>query len=225
MTPDRNALPRLVTGLAILALGVIFWLDRLGTIEAREYLRWWPIDLVAIGLAHLLQRQWVAGAIWTLIGGFFLLRLFGISRLVFWQVIGLWPLLISVGGATLVLQALRRSQREPSFRAVAVMAGNVRRVGSQTLTGGEAVAVMGACDIDLTEAQIAGEAVIDVLAFWGGVGIRVPRGWRVIDNVAPIFGGYDDKTTSVADDDAPRLVIRGVAIMGGIEVKHPEGTA
>ena len=215
----ENTLPRLIAGLSILALGIIFWLDRSGTIDAVDYLRWWPVAAIAMGIAHLLQRRWFGAAVWIVPGLVFLMPLLGLSRSYAWRVIGLWPLLISVGGVMLILQALRGAGRERSFNAVAIMGGNVRKVGGR-LVGGDAVAVMGGCEIDLSAARIADEAVIDVLAFWGGIELRVPRGWKVVSHVAEILGGYDDKTVG-APDDAPRLVIRGSAIMGGIEVKHP----
>jgi hypothetical protein len=214
---------RLVFGLSILAAGTLFWLDRIGTIHAHDYIVWWPVALLAMGLAHLLEGRWVGGAIWLFIGAYFFLPLVGIGRVHLWQIIGLWPLLISVGGVTLMLQALRRAGRDPSFRAVAVMGGNNRTVGSQTFQSGEAVAVMGGCEIDLSAARIENEAVIDVLAFWGGIELRVPRGWRVKGRVATILGGFSD-TTEPAPEGAPQLVVRGSVIMGGIEVRNARET-
>jgi len=215
---------RLVFGLLVLGAGLIFWLDQIGRINARDYLQWWPLGAIAMGVGHLFARRWIGAAIWFVIGTYFLLPVVGLAQIPFWRIIGIWPLMISVAGITLVLQALRRSGYERSFRTVAVMAGNNPRIGSQDFKGGEAVAVMGGCEIDLSQARIIEEAVIDVLSFWGGIEIRVPRGWRVIGHVAQILGGYEDKS-SPAPDNAPRLIIRGSAIMGGIEVLHPKESA
>ena len=209
---------RAATGSIILTAGVVFWLDHLGRLDARDVLSWWPVALIVIGLSHLLARQWVAAAFWLVFGTFFLLPELGydISP---WRIIALWPLLISVAGVTLILQALRSGPRGTGFHATAVMAGNNLRLGSREIAGGDAVAVMGGCNIDLSSVQAAGgEIVIDVLAFWGGIEIRVPAGWNVVGQVAQIFGGFEDKTAP-GDPTAPRLVVRGSAIMGGVEVK------
>jgi hypothetical protein len=203
---------RLVFGLAILTTGVLFWLDHIGRIDAHQVLAWWPLALIAMGVAHLLEARWVGAAIWLLVGIYFLLPLLGIETVRFWQVIGVWPLLISAGGIVLVMQALRGNH---GMRAVAVMGGNVRRIGSR-FSGGEAVAVMGGCEIDVSAAQIENDAVLDVLAFWGGISVRVPRGCNVIQQVTPILGGYENR--SEAAPDGPRLIIRGSAIMGGVDV-------
>ena len=211
-------LPRIVVGVAIVALGAIVFLHRARGIDYTEYLDWWPVALIALGLAQLPYRRWVAAGWWLLIGAYFLLPRLGMAPFQLRQILGLWPLMISLGGATLVIHALRPGER--SFSAAAVMAGNVRKVGAR-FKGGEAVAVMGGCDVDLTAATIEGEAVLDVLAFWGGIDIRVPPGWDVEDRVTPILGAYDDRTTRAAAG-APRLVIRGSAVMGGVGVRHPK---
>lgn len=213
---------RIVFGLTVLAVGIIYWLDRMGRIEAAHYLRWWPVAALAMGVAHLFERRWFGAAIWLIFAGYFFLPLVNIASPRIWYILAPWPLMITAGGIALMKQALRR-RGEPSFRAVAVMGGNVRKVGAKLETG-EATAVMGACDIDLTSARIDGEAVLDVLAFWGGIGIKVPRGWNVVSKVSPVLAGYDDKTDA-ASDEAPRLIIRGMAIMGGIEVRHPKESA
>lgn len=210
---------RLVFGIIVLAAGVLLWLDQMDRINARDYFRLWPLAAIAMGFGNLLERRWFGGAMWILIGAYFSLPLLGLAQVEFWRIIGAWPLLITVGGISLMQQALRSRAGGSDVHAVAVMAGNIRGIGSQRFTGGSAVAVMGGCEIDLTAAQITGEAVMDVLAFWGGVEIRVPRGWKVVGRVIPILAGYEDKTAP-APENAPRLVIRGTAIMGGIEVRN-----
>ena len=211
-------LPRLVFGLSFIAAGVIFWLDRIGRIDAHDYYEWWPLALIALGVAQLPYRKWVTAAWWLLVGTYFLLPVLGYSRFHLGQILGLWPILISVGGATLIMHALR--QGEHSFSATAVMAGNVRKIGAQ-FKGGEAVAVMGGCDLDFTAATIDGEAVLDVLAFWGGIEIFVPDNWEIIGEVTPFMAGFELK---VAPKGAPQrqIVVRGMAVMAGIEVKRRE---
>lgn len=218
----QNPWSTLVWGVLILAAGVIFWLDRLGRLDAREWLEWWPVALIAVGLAQLPNRQWVSAALWIAVGGYFLLWELGYDLPGFWHIAALWPLLISVAGITLIVQTLRSGRSMRRFRAFAVMAGNHVTMGSREFEGGQAVAVMGGCEIDLSDSKTpAPEATIDVLAFWGGIDIRVPRGWTVVNRVTPILGGFEDRTTS---GTGPRLIVRGAAIMGGVEVKHPRET-
>ncbi|HYK04639.1 MAG TPA: DUF5668 domain-containing protein [Thermoanaerobaculia bacterium] len=216
----RNVWMQLAWGALLLTVGIIFWLDRIGRLDARDYVEYWPVAVIVIGLAHLPQRRWFGAAVWTGVGVLFLMRQLGFDTIAFWQLIGLWPLLISLGGVTLIRQALRPKPAGTMFSAAAVMAGNVLHVGSQEFAGADLVAVMGGCDVDLSSAKAPrGEIEIYALAFWGGIEIRVPRGWRVESHVAQILGGFEDKTVGAAEN-ATTLIVRGSAIMGGIEVKH-----
>lgn len=216
---------RLVTGAIVLTIGVIFWLDQSGQVDAWELMRWWPLVLIASGLASLAEKQWVGAIILILLGLAFLPSTPFLPEFHIGQVLASWPLLISAAGVTLIGQALRPVPkdvaRERAFRSIAVMAGNERHIATERFTGGEAIAVMGGCEIDLTESTLADGAVIDVLAFWGGIDIRVPRGWQIEDRVLPLLGALTDNTAG-APEGAPRLTLRGSVIMGAVEVKNPK---
>ncbi len=221
----ESPLGRLVAGMAILALGLIIWLDHLHKIHGSDYLRWWSVALIASGIANLVERKWLAAGITIVIGIIFLPHIPFFPYLHPGYIVGLWPLLISFAGMTLVMQALRPAMRDPRatvFRAIAVMGGGGRTIGSNEFVAGDAVAVMGGCEIDLASSSGVREAVIDILVFWGGVEIRIPRGWKVESHVAVILGALVNKALPATAPDAPRLVIRGSVIMGGVEVKNPK---
>jgi hypothetical protein len=216
-----NPWTHLVWGAAILAAGIIGWLDHTGQLRASDYFEWWPLLLIALGLAHLPERQWVSVAVLTAAGILFLPS----NHVHLFSILGVWPLLISAAGVTLIGQALRPKVNDAAgtgaFHAVAVMGGVGRSVASNDFGGGDAVAIMGGCEIKLGDAKITTEAVIDVLAFWGGIEIQVPRGWAIENHVLALLGGFADKTDE-APAGAPKLIFRGSAIMGGVEVKHPK---
>jgi len=78
---------------------------------------------------------------------------------------------------------------------------------------------MAGCELDLRNADIRDEAVIDITSFWGGTEIRVPETWEVVRRLTPVLGTWDDKTVR-PPAGAKRLIIRGVAIMAGVEVSN-----
>jgi len=105
------------------------------------------------------------------------------------------------------------------LRVFAMMFGADRR-HSGALAHVEVSAVMGGCDIDLREAVPSAQPlVIQVFAMWGGIDIRVPPGWLIENEAWPILGGIVDSTTRPAMP-THRVILRGNAFMGGVEVKN-----
>jgi class 3 adenylate cyclase len=104
---------------------------------------------------------------------------------------------------------------------IAVMSGHDTkgrwRIGDKT----NAVAIMGGCDLDLRSAEIEGpEVVITAFAFWGGINVIVPEGFDVELVGFSFMGGRSLKLRDVPIiPGSPRIVVRGFAVMGGIDVK------
>jgi hypothetical protein len=165
-------------------------------------------------------RQPSAGLVWIVAGLGFLLVTFG--RMSF---AGLWALILLFVGANIAFRALRpvASAADPSatLDMVAVLGGAKTVSHAPDFRGGQALATMGGCDIDLRRASIAegGEAVIDAFAFWGGIEIKVPEDWEVVNRGSAFLGGFENKARP-APGSRKRLVVTGTAIMGGVEVKN-----
>lgn len=225
---------RLVFGLLLLAFGLLWTLDNLNIVETENVLRFWPAPLLAWGLCMLTgllcRRRPLAGAIWTVIGAWLLL--WELDVLPF-GLFDLWPIFLIFVGVTLVVRAWRggafsssATEKEPSMNAFVIMGGIERKVSAVSFRGGEVNAIMGGADIDLRGATLAPEgAMIDVFAMFGGVDIIVPEGWRVIGHVTPLLGGFEDSTVPPTNPSAPTLTVRGMAVMGGVEVKHGKDAA
>jgi predicted membrane protein len=105
----------------------------------------------------------------------------------------------------------------------AFMGGGDRVVRAQDFRGGEITAIMGGFGIDLRGAAIAGDsATINIFTLWGGVDLKVPEDWNVTVAGAPILGVFTNSARAFRQGDAAAktLVVKGVAIMGGVEVKN-----
>lgn len=114
-----------------------------------------------------------------------------------------------------------RADTAGRIREFAFLGGIERNNTSQTFRGGDITAALGGVELDLRECRMAPEgARLDVLAFMGGVSLRIPKDWCVVSDVSVMLGGMDDRTTAPVDTAAPKLLITGQAIMGGIEIKN-----
>jgi len=59
-----------------------------------------------------------------------------------------------------------------------------------------------------------------VFAIWGGIDIKVPQDWTVVVEGTPFLGGFEDRTVQHPGNPSKRLVIRGIVIMGGADIKN-----
>lgn len=220
--------PQALVGIVIILFGVLLTGDNLDVFEADDVLRYWPLALVAVGLLKTAQSEATSGKVF---GG--VLTLFGLLLTAesLWDIdldLGRWWPLILVGvGGTIVWRALRGGPVTPvhspgadaEFSEFAFWSGKVRKNASPAFRRADLTAVMGGIEVDLRGAAAAGgEAVIDVFAWWGGIEITVPPDWAVSNQIVAIMGGADDSSTG-RQDARHRLIVRGVCVMGGVEIK------
>lgn len=229
MTPDRRgSRGQALAGLLLLSVGALLFAQNLDLIDARRYWRYWPVLPLAIGVLKLLspgsRGDRAFGVVLTVFGGAQLAKVFG-----YWSpgpadVVALS--LMAVGAFFVFRGLFGRSDAPPgsdggdTVSAFAVLSGFERSINSQAFRGGDLTAVMGGCEIDLRHASLRGPAVLEVFAMWGGIEVRVPEDWTVELRGLPVLAGFVDKTRPPALATDKRLIVRGLAIMGGVEIKN-----
>ena len=229
---SRSGAGGVFLGGLIVAVGLLLLLDNMRIIHMRDIWMYWPLILVVFGLSRMVECHTPSSLIWgllvTLLGGLILLDNLNVVPLDFNYI---WPLIIIAFGLKLLWKALDRRRHledgsvsgDPSSSIMAVFSGGKRKIVSQDFKGLDVLALFGGVDLDLREAKIAGEqAVIDVNATFGGVEIKIPETWSLIVKTVAIFGGVEDKTIPPKLDSnapAPRLVLTGTALFGGVSVR------
>lgn len=228
---DRNfqLTGRVVFGFVVIALGVLFTLDNLGLIDSGDILRAWPVLMIGYGLMRLIgfmgPQNPMGGVLLVGIGGWLLLHNYGLITLDPWD---LWPVILVLIGVSMVMGSLTRKRanspdtlESSTLHAFALMSGTERKVTTQDFRGGDITAIMGGHDIDLRSARIPqGEALIDLTVWWGGVDIRIPPDWVVASEALPIMGAVEDNSHAPTGPITGRLRLRGLVLMGGVEVKN-----
>ena len=208
----------LIFGIILLTAGALFLLDNLDVVEVEGFFHWWPLILVAIGLGELLEGRQLGATIWIGVGAWFLGWNFGFIVVNPFEIF--WPALLATVGGIFVWQSVSRGETESrhSMNAFALMAGNVQSVSSEVVDVIQATAIMGGCEIDLRKMKSGdGETVVELFTLWGGIEIKVPEGWAVESKATPLLGAVENQTAPPAPD-APRIVLRGMIVMGGVEV-------
>lgn len=244
---------RLVWGLVLLAVGVLFTLDNLGYTDASRVLRWWPLLALAWGVMCTFgvgcRRRPGVGGIWLVVGTVALLHNVHLVRL---SLEDIFPLFLVAIGGSIVLRSLglfRRRDPGAGFpggaggasgpggaglagsadsaathvNLFAFLHGAERKIVAPAFAGGEATAILGGLTLDLRGSSLAGgRAALDLFAMWGGIELILPAGWRVVSRVTPLLGAYLDAMPPVTDPNAPTLELRGIAVMGGVDVRSDD---
>lgn len=220
-------------GIVVLLLGLALLLRNLGTFDETnvwEYIFSWQMLLIAIGTVNV-AGEGHRGFGWVLIavGGFFMLDKMYDWPTTFANVF--WPALIIVVGLFLIFggkykcrnrhdYTYYKSNGEEVIEEVSIFGGHDRYVHTDKFRGGEVVSVFGGSKIDLTHATLVPEgAEIEIVSVFGGSTLIVPADWNVKLEVFNIFGGFSDKRMKSQVDLNKVLVVKGVAIFGGGELK------
>lgn len=216
--------PSAVGGAILLAVGAILLLDRLGIVYARDIFQFWPMLLVALGLASLTRTATLTGRLWSgmLFAAGLLLQA---ANLGYVHVRGelFWPFALIAVGVLLLGRALeskevnadadasapagdsrpwwadyieeKTSGANTRFRSSVVFSSREQRVTAPDFERAKIEAVFGSYELDLRDAGLAGdEARVVADAVFGSVEIFVPEDWEVDLRGEGVFGSVSDET-------------------------------
>jgi predicted membrane protein len=240
MSNDRKKLSNSVwVGALILLVGSLILFDRMDMLEMPWWLFSWKTFLIALGLIIGINKSFegIGWLVMILVGTFFLIDdipgfPYDLDRFAF--PIGIIIVGLFIVGRALFGTARRDEQRkkwgeglvtmdeggDDYFDLTTVFGGNKRRVFSKNFRGGETTCIFGGTDIDLSQADINGTVIIDVVQLFGGVKLIVPSNWEVKSEVTAILGGVDDKrATPSALTSGKKLVLTGFVMFGGVDIK------
>jgi hypothetical protein len=205
----RNSLPGIFPALIVIGIGVLFLLNNLNIFFIHDVWRYWPVLLIAAGLAKMVDSPFsggrVTGGILMGAGGLFLAGNLGFLNLT-WE--DFWPLVLIGAGVLMLWNRLAlpavgtaeipAATHEGVLHEHAVFGGVERRVTTDDFRGGH------------------------VLAIFGGVDIKIPQNWIAVSHVAAIFGGFGNKSVqpNAGMPGVKHLYIRGAALFGGVAVKN-----
>jgi hypothetical protein len=216
---------KLVVGIFFTVVGVLLALDNLDIVYAGDVLRYWPVLLIVIGVLKFNDAGSRGMACCAIVAGALLL-----AHNTHWLRFSFrmfWPLLLIAVGVVIVLRAFGvivptafvLTAMGPSVNSIWAVFDNRKQVRPvNEMAGKRLVAFLGGHQLELTEpASYDGPIVIEAMAMWGGIEIRVPPGWEVIADVVPIMGGIDVKTSAARG--GRQLIVRGLVFMAGMEIK------
>ncbi|BDC49223.1 hypothetical protein F183_A15390 [Bryobacterales bacterium F-183] len=226
-------------GLILVAIGVALLLQNFGILRFRDILFYWPLAPLAWGV-HILFRS---RSLFSYLVGGLIVSMSAIKLLDNLDIINVGskfygPLILIGLGVVFLARNLGGGRvgdggaigddsqvDQPHINPAAVFGGVKRRVVSQQLESGEVMAMFGGVELDFRPTRMKGNtATVEVNAIFGGIKMRIPETWNLEVRGSAVFGGFEDKTipapASVDGQPAPKLILTGNAIFGGVEVEN-----
>ena len=232
-TPRRRA-RRAIFGLSVAGIGALALLDNLHVFDLALLRTFWPLVFVVWGLTPLLLPRHagnrVFGVLLIAVGALMTAHNLGHEDFDLRQ---WWPVFIILAGALIAVRGLFPSRRwgRVAFESSAIehtdevnidatFSGIKLQNDSRSFKGGRIASTFGGVELDLREAVMEGpEVTLNVSATFSAIELRIPREWQVVVQLRATLGAVEDKTVPPLSA-SHRLVLRGEATFGGVEVKN-----
>lgn len=218
----------IIWGVCLILLGLIGLINVLGVIHINLFFDgWWTLFIIIpslVGLTHKGSR--LTSILFLLIGVLLLLSQQNIiTGNMVWQ-IALAGIIIIIGINIIVSNnKTPKNQNAPILinsdnivSLSAIFGGQERKFLGQSFYGANLTAIFGGVELDLKEAVIESDVVINATSVFGSCDILVPSNVNVDLSGVCIFGGNDDKVGK-QNNSLPTIYIKSTAIFGGLEVK------
>jgi len=226
---------RIILGILLIGLGAMVLLRSAGVLppHVENILFSWQMLLIALGAVFMTRHHnRLFGLALILIGGFFMLNEF--ANLPFNMQQLFWAFLFILLGLLIFFRAIRHPFHPVYSREVTpdsldyidevnIFSGSDQRVVTQSFKGGQLTNIFGGSNYDFSDAQLEeGNNVLDIVSVFGGFKLIVPPDWNIKVEVTSILGGVSDKRTKLREGTNPSriLIIKGVAVFGGGEIKN-----
>lgn len=186
----------------------------------------WQAFLILLGVVFITARDnRVTGYILIGIGGFFLIPEVADFpweyRRLFWPTIFIIVgLLIIFKGASVFRTRKYSGSDADILDDINVFGGSDKIISSENFKGGSIVSIFGGGKYDLRHAGLAEDCELEVVNIFGGTNLLVPPDWNVKSEVTGIFGGFSDKRSTVEPNKNKTIIVKGVAIFGGGDIKN-----
>lgn len=225
---NRQRASSVLWGIALIALGVIFAFRTFGILEFDIFFDgWWTLFIIVPSIIDLVKKGLNISSLISLAVGIllFLSAQEIIEGEVFWKL--LIPVILVIIGLKLIFKeafdktvsAIKSINQSDNKDFTAVFGEQNYDFTGEEFKGADIDAVFGAVTLNLRNATVNGDAVINVSCIFGGASIIVPGNVKVKIASTPVFGGVSNKTVPSFTADAPTLYIRATCLFGGVEIK------
>ena len=221
-------LSRILWGIVLIFIGVIWGLNRTGVADINIFFDgWWTLFIIVPSAISFFEKgnNKISSLIFLIIGVLLLLASQGLFEFeILWEI--LLPVIVVLIGLFLIFgnkvdfnvkektKCLDSKDTENIF--VAFGEQNVNKAG-ENFEKANLNAIFGSVKLDLREAIIEKDIVINASSIFGGINILVPEDVNVIVKSTSIFGGVTNKKENT--NSKKNIYINAMCMFGGVDIK------
>ncbi len=218
-------------GLVLIIIGVVFGLNALGITNINIFFKgWWTLFLIIPGFIGLFKDNDRTGDIILIIIGIILILSTRnvLDFDIIWKLI--LPIILVIIGLSIIFKDLFNTKINKEINKLnekfktdgdycSTFGGQNIKFDNEEFKGTTLNAIFGGIKLDLRDAIIKKDVVINSTCVFGGITILVPKDVKVKVKSTPIFGGVEDKTKQKTNDKSKIVYINSTTIFGGVEIK------
>lgn len=225
----KNKKSSFIWGVIFIAAGILYILDAFTSINI-DIFDFWPLLFILPSIASMFSNGIKIGnSIFFLIGAACLLtelhivsentidKLFIPVCLIIIGVVIMFKDKLSKTKPPIWVEKKFDSSNNPGYNAI--FSSNKIMYPHDTFTGADISCVFGSVVLNLRDAIVTEDTIINCYCVFGGVDIHVPSNVNLRISGTPIFGGITNKTPDYENVNAPCLYINAITMFGGINLK------
>lgn len=222
---------KLLLGILLICLGVILGLNAFEITNIDIFFDgWWTLFIIVPSFLGILTDKDKSGHLIGLFIGIVLLL--GCQDIIDFSLI--WklviPFVLVVMGLSIIFKNIFQKQTDYQMKDIyqnskniseynAIFGGKNIQLDNQHFQGATLNSIFGSIELDLRQAYLDKDVIIDATAIFGGIEIKVPEHIHVQLNATSIFGGVDNDHKNTHTQQEITLYINTNCIFGGIDIE------
>lgn len=225
-----NNSKNIMWGIVLVVIGIVIGTNNLGITNIDIFFDgWWTLFIIVPCFIGLFSNEDKMGNIIGLLIGVILLL--GVNDVIDFDKI--WSLMatgvIIIIGLSLIFKDIVNSkinkkiselnkEKNNSDNYFAAFSGQDINLSNKPFKGCDVTACFGGIKIDMREAKIEDEVIINASSIFGGITILVPEEYNVEIKSTSIFGGVTNKKKN-KDTNKKTIYINALSMFGGVDIK------
>ncbi len=222
---------RVIWGIVLLVVGLVLALNALNITKIDIFFDgWWTLFIIVPCFIGMLTDYDKAGnLIGLLIGVFLFLSCQDILDFnLIWKLV--IPAIIIIIGIKMIIGGLQGNKYSRIIKELKSRGVNLRNVyaafsssninySGEVFDGAELTALFGSVKLNLINAVIDKDCVINATAVFGGIDIIIPDNINVKVRSTSIFGGVSQKKHRNSEGNVHTIYVNGTCMFGGVDIK------